>query len=196
MGTEENFKFWKQIWEEKGDSDCDNLFFLNGWDQLNYKISSLDLILKIIAITGMKNGDMVLDVGCGAGFFGQILKNKCIYVGVDYSKKLVEKHKKYFNNVAFVCEAKKLFFPENTFDIVLCSGVSQYFPNKDYAYKSFQEMERVAKRCIFICDMKSFSENERHLIYKKEEMEKLGFFISNCLYDFKNPYRFNALKMK
>jgi len=95
---------------------------------------------------GVKDGDKVLDVGCGNGRLVEAFKNKKIdYLGVDGSKKLIEAGRKNFSspNLKFlvndILELDKL--SEKDFDQIFCLGVLHHLPGEAPRVKALEQMK-------------------------------------------------------
>jgi len=96
----------------------------------------------------VKEGDRVLDLGCGNARFFEILKNRNIkYTGVDSSEKILRIAKEKYNNQAEFIQANALNMPfENSlFDIIFSFGVLHHIPSKKLQKKFLQEAQRVLK---------------------------------------------------
>ncbi|MFA5142287.1 MAG: 2-aminoethylphosphonate--pyruvate transaminase [Candidatus Woesearchaeota archaeon] len=184
MNVLQTMKFdWKTVWEHKGSIVTENVKELDGFESAN--INPLDFASRITSALDIKPNDKVLEVGCGAGMIAQHLS--CKYVGVDYSKHLIDKHKMILGNEVYVAEACKLPFPDKSFDKVFCFSIFQYFPNKEYAQMAISEMKRVSKGLVFIGDLPETSHSKDHLCYSRSEFNGI---ISEGYY---NPVRFNVL---
>lgn len=95
----------------------------------------------------IKDGDKVLDVGCGNGRILELLKDKKIdYIGIDISEKLVElAKKKYPQNNFLVADTLNLPFPDNNFDKVFSVAVLHAIPSEEFREKALLELKRVLK---------------------------------------------------
>jgi len=95
----------------------------------------------------IKKGDCVLEVGCGSGaFLAPFYKKEIKIFGIDYSQNMINLCRNIMPKEEFqVSEAKLLPFPNEYFDIVISNSVWQYFPDIEYAEKSFKEIVRVLK---------------------------------------------------
>ncbi len=106
----------------------------------------------------VKEGDKVLDVGCGNGRLFELFKDRQIeYTGVDNSEKLIEIAKKNFQfpisnfqtNSKFkflVADALDLsFFKDEEFDSVFMIAVLPHIPSKELQMKAINEAYRVLK---------------------------------------------------
>jgi Methylase involved in ubiquinone/menaquinone biosynthesis len=95
----------------------------------------------------VKEGEKVLDIGCGNGRLFQILKDKNIeYTGIDFSKNLIELAKKKYPEGNFlVANALNLPFKENTFDKVFLIAVLHHIPSKELRSQVLKEAKRVLK---------------------------------------------------
>ena len=106
--------------------------------------------LFVDIISGTKS-DKILDVGSGNGIFSLEMSLFFKYViGLEFSERIIFA-KKYLNqsgkkNIKFVrCDAKKMSFDNNSFDLVYCTGVVEHIPDVDDAIK---EIARVSKKYV------------------------------------------------
>ncbi len=119
-----------------------------------------DMALKrraknIIEGLNLNDGDKVLDVGCGDGYYSHLINNLGVKVnqtGTDYSKYDLERAKKNLANpkikLVFGDLMKKLPFQDNTFDKVVMSEVAEHLPED---VKGLKEVRRVMKKGGTIC---------------------------------------------
>ncbi|BCX14777.1 MAG: hypothetical protein KatS3mg088_460 [Patescibacteria group bacterium] len=117
-------------------------------------ISFLEKSIRKIGFR-VEEGMKFLDVGCGNGFYGKIIKKKgsifedVDYAGCEFHPKLVEVCKKLNPNfVFFLSRAEKIDSPDNFYDFVFSSGVLHYTLRN--WKKSVLEFKRVSKSFIFI----------------------------------------------
>ncbi|MFH1257799.1 MAG: methyltransferase domain-containing protein [Candidatus Micrarchaeota archaeon] len=95
---------------------------------------------KLIHICG--TGHKILDVGCGGGFIGKILKdNGNDYTGCDLQDGPIRQARKKGLKV-IKAKAQDLPFKDNTFDIVIMPEVIEHFVETD---KALKELKRVTK---------------------------------------------------
>lgn len=182
---------WDAIWERKGTVESDDLQLLNGYDETEFNPEkSWQEIEKSF---DMKDDATVLEVGCGAGFMAQFIKNR-EYTGLDLSKSLVEKHIKVLGHAVAECPANKLPFSDNTFDYVICIGVPQYFPNVEYTEECVSEMKRVARCGVYVgsvrhktrqgrIDKHQYDGPSSHLVHSVADFAKWGFSEVPAFYD-------------
>lgn len=90
------------------------------------------------------DGAKVLDVGCNSGEFIKYLKEKkgCDVYGVDISGQLIEKCKEKGLENTFHCDADKLPFDKETFDVVTLMETLEHFDDPKACLK---EIRRVLK---------------------------------------------------
>lgn len=99
----------------------------------------------------VKNGDKVLDLGCGNGKLRLLFKDvKIDYTGVDNANELLkigqERDEFSLVNQKFVqADVWQLPFADNTFDAVFFMAVLHHLPGKDLRLKALQEVKRVLK---------------------------------------------------
>lgn len=186
-----SFKFWQDIWTKKGLSGNVDLRYLDGYDHLDIPIDPAEICGSIRSQLDIKKTDMVLEVACGAGFLTEHMKDHCIYQGVDYCWPFVELNRRRFNVPVFECESSELFYPNSGVDFVFAYGLFQYLPSSVYARTTIQEMVRVARKGIFIGDIRTTSKLKQHMTYSQtwfgDEMR-----FSPCIYDPEDQTRFNA----
>jgi len=106
-----------------------------------------------VALSKMQKGDVVLDLGSGAGFdcflASKKVGNNGKVIGVDMTKEMVEKARKNaekygFNNVEFkIGEIENLPIEDESIDTIISNCVINLSPDKK---KVFQEAYRVLKK--------------------------------------------------
>jgi len=106
-----------------------------------------------LALSRIKQGETVLDLGSGAGFDSFLAAKKVgekgKVIGVDMTEKMIEKaranSKKYgYKNVEFILgDIEKLPLKNNSVDVIISNCVINLAPNKD---KVFSEAYRVLKK--------------------------------------------------
>ena len=104
------------------------------------------------SIANLKKGEVVLDLGCGAGFDAflasrQVGPSGKVY-GVDMTEEMIKKAKSNaaknnINNVEFLLgEIEDLPLEDNTIDVIISNCVINLSPNKEQVFK---EAKRVLK---------------------------------------------------
>jgi 2-polyprenyl-3-methyl-5-hydroxy-6-metoxy-1,4-benzoquinol methylase len=105
----------------------------------------------------IKNGDKILDAGCGNGRLLETLKDKKInYLGVDASEKLIKLAEERYQAVGFkfqvssfkfqVCDILELSkIPEINFDYVFCVAVLHHLPGKDLRLAALKQLKNKIK---------------------------------------------------
>jgi len=94
----------------------------------------------------IKDGDKLLDLGCGNGRLVGLLKDiEVDYLGVDFSEELVACAKNNFPDKKFLAmDALNLNLPEKSFDVVLCVSVLNHLP-KDKHVQFVANIKKVLK---------------------------------------------------
>lgn len=91
----------------------------------------------------------ILDVGCGEGFTLKKLEEKKIgkkNEGIDYSKDAIQIGKKIYPHLnLFEGDVYKLKYPDNSFDMSLCTEVLEHLDDPEKAVK---EIMRVTKKYL------------------------------------------------
>ena len=136
----------------------------------------------------IKDGEKVLDLGCGNGRLLKILQDKKIeYIGVDSSRKLIEIAKEKHPNFQFlVADALSLPFLENSFDKVFSISVFHHIPSEELRLQFLKETKRILKpKGILILTVWNLWQKRYFLLILKFTLLKI-FFRSKL--DFKDIF--------
>jgi 2-polyprenyl-3-methyl-5-hydroxy-6-metoxy-1,4-benzoquinol methylase len=117
--------------------DCINRF---------YHYQKMKSFWELLRNCRLSKGYFVLDVGCGPGMFSQLFyRSGARVVGIDVSKKLIERNNAAFPDIRFMnMSATVLGFENETFDIVNSMMVLQHIPYTEQQGAIF-EMCRVLR---------------------------------------------------
>jgi len=93
--------------------------------------SNLKIIQTCLTFSELPNQAKVVDLGCGAGIFTNLLRSLGLDVsGIDISERLVEVARKKYPQIKFtVGDVEKLPFPDESFDGVFLSGILHHLPD-------------------------------------------------------------------
>lgn len=126
-----------------------------------------------VAVSKIKEGDTVLDLGCGAGFDCFLSAKKVgaagKVIGVDMTKEMIDRaklnaKKSGAKNVEFILgDIEKIPIPDKSVDIVITNCVVNLTPDKS---KTFREARRVLKEDgkLYLSDivlLKELSQEQR-----------------------------------
>ena len=96
----------------------------------------------------IKDGDSILDLGCGNGRILKLFNAKLInYTGLDPSDKLIALAKELHPNggLFMVGGADKLPFPDASFDHILMIAVLHHIPDRAFRQRVLLEIKRVLR---------------------------------------------------
>lgn len=101
-----------------------------------------------IFLEWMGENSRVLDIGCGDGFFGEMLKEKSIdYTGCDISERALDIARGRGLNVFQCILENKIDFPDKSFDYVVMSEFLEHIVNSEEILK---EAGRLAKKGVLV----------------------------------------------
>lgn len=102
----------------------------------------------------VKEGDRVLDIGCGNGkLLGYLAdkKKSFSYSGLDISEKLIKIAKDFYLEAELPSKEFKIFdgvnipYPENSFDVVYCLATLPHLPGREMQIKFLENVRKTAK---------------------------------------------------
>ncbi len=121
----------------------------------------------------LKKGEVVLDLGCGAGldlyFYAKAVGEKGKVYGLDISEDMVHKAKRNMGLVGIknmeisVGESDNLSFNNNFFDVVASNGIYNLSPDKEAVMREVYRVLKTGGRTVF-CEIvlkELLSEDER-----------------------------------
>ena len=115
----------------------------------------------------LNSNSSVLDVGCGKGFMLYDLKRLIPDIkikGIDVSKYAIENSMKEVKQDLLVANARKLPFPDNSFDVVISINTIHNLDFEDCGM-ALREIQRVSKKNSFITVDAFRNEEEKKLMY-------------------------------
>lgn len=166
------------VFAEKSEKEMffDNV--ANNWDKSSASAEELSRINEVIGYLGLREGETVLDAGCGTGRLIPFLHNKVgknghVY-GIDFSQEMlrIAKQKHHSENISFVkADITQIPLPSESIDRIICFCT---FPHIDNKMLTLREFYRLLKPdgVLIICNLMSSKElNELH--------RKIGGAIAN-----------------
>ncbi|MEW6008150.1 MAG: methyltransferase domain-containing protein [Candidatus Omnitrophota bacterium] len=111
------------------------------------------------AFVGLKSGEIVLDLGCGAGldlyFYAKAVGEKGKVYGLDISQEMADKARNNMktmgiDNVVVECGCSdNLPFTDNFFDVVASNGIYNLSPSKEKVMREVFRVLKVGGRTVF-----------------------------------------------
>jgi len=180
-------KRYRRKWYDNHASTYDDVW----WESEESK-EEMDGFERLVKV---KKGEVVLDIAAGTGIFLiEMAKDGAVCYGIDASPRMLERLKlkiqrksleDYVREVR-VCEADRLPYPDDFFDLVTCVGMLEYYPI-EYAEAVLKEIRRVlkpSKECfIDIVNPTHQEAQRRDHVYKydlkafEDMIDRLGFKI-------------------
>ncbi len=121
-------------------------YFSKIYDRINPIFYSEEMRKKVVDMSGVEKGNLVVEIGCGTGFTTEEIVRrvgeKNVYA-VDLTPEQMMKAVDKFGNVNFVLgDAENLPFKDSVFDAAISAGSIEYWPNPQ---RGVEEMVRVTK---------------------------------------------------
>ena len=127
----------------------------------------INVVPDFIKFYNLKDGDKILDIGCGKGFMLYDFKkaNSNFEVeGIDISEYAIKNSKTEVRDYLKVGDAKTLEYPDKYFDLVISITTVHNLELED-CKKGLKEIERVSKKNKFITVDAYSNEKEKELMY-------------------------------
>ncbi len=154
-------------------------------------------------VKDIKNGESILDVGCGNGRLLEALQGRKInYLGVDSNNKLVELARLKYLNMKFtvgdILELSQI--PEINFDYVFCIAVLQHIPSRKLQIDAIRQLRnKVSENGKVIISVWNMWAQKKYRwliikfallkLIKKNKME-----LGDILFDWKNAQGMSVSK--
>ena len=112
-------------------------------------------VISIVKYLDIKKGDIVLDIGCGEGFYPMILSElyNCKIYAIDHDEEilsLARTHLKGKKNIELSTgDIYKLEFKNNYFDKIICSEVIEHLEKDNDAVKETYRVLKPGGRAVF-----------------------------------------------
>lgn len=124
-----------------------------GGDDLHTKL----IDPMILSYVGDTSGKTVVDLGCGNGYLYNKVVSPGAYIGIDFSKKLLEKARnrtKILPSTHFIYAdiTKRLPLKPKSADIVVCNMVLQYVPRLDGVVSNIISILKTSGVCVVVID--------------------------------------------
>lgn len=131
-----------------------------------------------LAVSFVKDNDRFIDLGCGVGLPGRMVKEKhkgCEVWGVDISSEIIEQNKiddpgtKYFQGYIGALD----FLPLEYFDVVFAGEVIEHLDNPMDLFRDAYKILRKGGKLIITTPIKDGVDSPEHVWYfEKDDIEK------------------------
>jgi len=161
------------------ESAYNHLHQMAGWIDID-SAAVWDAYVEDVVGGKLRDGDRLFEAGCGVLAFlrsaEQLAKNVVIG-GLDGAAKTIQLIKDKYVSEAIANNFFVGFLPDamckvedNSWDVVVCNSVFQYFADRDQAKSAVEEMIRAARRWIIIADVI----DEKYVTETQRFKESLG----------------------
>lgn len=135
------------------------------WGDDKSRLKNYNLVSDFI-----KNGDSLLDYGCGIGDFTRHLKNKKIeisdYLGVDINENYIDLAKKTYKNKKFQI-IKDVDQIQGKWDVVCAIGVFTWYITKEEFIKTINKLYELSNKYVLITTLKQYLESDSKNLWEK-----------------------------
>lgn len=142
-----------------------------------------------VLLNNLENGSSILDVGTAIGDYPKYLTEKCNrdfkVTGIDSSKNMIEEARKKAPKATFeVMDMRKLDYPENSFDAILCLATLIHV-NDEEALKILEEFDRMlTSKGIIIINVMEHLSGDKELFGKEPFNPKYNTYFNRYTKDF------------
>ena len=127
----------------------------------------------------IKDGDKVIDLGCGVGTMTKMIKEKypaCEVWGVDISEIVIEDNRKEHSGIQYYPGyiGNLSFLPKDYFDLVFCGEVIEHIDNPQEAFTDAYRILKPGGKLIITTPIEDHVYSEEHVWeFTREDLEKL-----------------------
>lgn len=166
---------WKTIWARRtppahAEPSLADLLAADGFDILGHVDASAWQVYvdEIATRLGVRAGDSLFDVGCGAGAFLHPFHSAGHAIGgVDFSSVLIETARRAMPDGRFTVGEAASLAAEPRYDWVCANGVFLYFPDEAYARRVLTAMTAKARKGIAILDVPDLATREQAMAARR-----------------------------
>jgi cyclopropane fatty-acyl-phospholipid synthase-like methyltransferase len=172
---------WKRIWNDKRaalaapardeDAVLAELLALNGYDTPTGSVAPETWRRHIVEIAtrhGLREGDRIFEVGCGAGaFLYPLARLGFVTDGIDYSESLVGAARHHLPRSRFSVGEAIDIDPDDKYELVVSCGVFFYFGDADYAMEVTRRMVEKSTRATWILDVNDADKEDEALSLRR-----------------------------
>jgi SAM-dependent methyltransferase len=124
---------------------------LNLLEKMSSRVGDLNFkrrVITMLSYLDIKDGDRILDAGCGEGFYTMLISNlwNCEITAIDNDTVILSKAKKWLPNSNKITVRQESLYdiksPDDYFDKVLCTEVIEHL---DDDIKAVNELKRILK---------------------------------------------------
>ena len=135
------------------------------------------------ALNQIKDGDKVLDVGCGVGNFTKLVKKiypNCEIWGTDISDVVIEANKKEDSDIKYFYQqiGHQTQLPDNYFDVIFCGETIEHLDNPQILFKDAYRMLKISGKLITTTPSDDHIKSNEHVWFFEQE-DIIQFFKDN-----------------
>ena len=131
------------------------------------------------ALRSVKEGDTVLDIGCGVGVFTKLVKDtypECNVWGIDISDKAIEANKLKNPDITYLQGyiGRLDFLPEEKFDVIFCGETIEHLDEPSVLFNEAFKLLKKGGKLIITTPKEEHIQSEEHVWYfTQEDVENL-----------------------
>ncbi len=172
--------YWNGVY---GDEQQRKEYEASGTSKIIYNYGQFQAVDKTRrferAVDEIKDGDKVLDIGCGVGNFTKLVKEKhpkCEIWGTDISDSIIKLDKLENPDIKYLAQTigYQNQVPLRYFDIVFCGETIEHLDEPDILFQDAYKMLKTGGKLIITTPNKDHIKSEEHVwFFEKEDVERL-----------------------
>lgn len=150
--------------------DADGIYIPNqpayGFSPLAFRLEEYARMFAVLRILNHLPFGSLLDVGCADGYGPALIRHlfRIPSYGVDLSDRAIVRGQEMFDVPGTAANAEKLPFPDNAFDVTICTEVLEHVVHPEAV---LSELKRVSRNCVIFSTPRAPDNHAKTMHFKQ-----------------------------